>query len=104
MEIETLFTEQRWNILNELSHAKYSPLQLAEKSKTTMANISQQLRLLEASELVVKEKIPNRDKGKPRALFSLADEFAYLISVTRGFAHKKLLRLDAFEKILIWKS
>jgi len=104
MDIITLFTEQRWNILKSLSEDKYSPLQLAEKSNTTMANISQQLRLLEASNLVKKEKISNRDKGKPRTLFSLSEDYAYLISATNGFADKKLVILDNFHKALfrIW--
>ena len=100
MDIVTLFTEQRWNILKFLSEKKYSPLQLAEKSNTTMANISQQLRLLEASNLVKKEKISNRDKGKPRTLFSLSEDYAYLISAMNGFAGKKLKKLDNFHKIL----
>ena len=104
MDIVTLFTEQRWNILTFLSEKKYSPLQLAEKSNTTMANISQQLRLLEASNLVKKEKISNRDRGKPRTLFSLSDDYAYLISAMNGFADKKLKKLDNFHKILfrVW--
>ena len=100
MDIVTLFTEQRWNILKFLSEDKYSPLQLAEKSNTTMANISQQLRLLEASNLVKKEKISNRDRGKPRTLFSLSEDYAYLISAMNGFADKKLKKLDDFHKIL----
>ena len=52
-----MFTEQKWNILQCLSKDKFSPIQLAEKLNTTMANISQQLRLLEAANLVKKEKI-----------------------------------------------
>jgi DNA-binding HxlR family transcriptional regulator len=100
MNIETLFTEQRWNILSVLSKGDFSPLQLAEKSNTTMANISQQLRLLEVSNLVTKQKIPNRDKGKPRSLFSLSDDYTYLVSAMKGFAEKKLVKLDKFHKIL----
>ena len=58
MELASMFTEQKWNIIKALSENKYSPLQLAEKLDTTMANISQQLRLLEASNIVKKEKKP----------------------------------------------
>jgi DNA-binding transcriptional regulator GbsR (MarR family) len=101
MELETMFTEQKWNILKCLSKEKFSPLQLAEKLNTTMANISQQLRLLEASNLVKKEKIKNRDKGKPRALFSLTDDYAYLISTMQRFAHKRLLRVTDHHKIIL---
>lgn len=100
MDIEILFTEQRWNILKALSEKKYSPLQLAEKSNTTMANISQQLRLLEASDIVKKEKISNRDKGKPRSLFSLTRDQAYVITAAKGFTDKKLINLDKFHNIM----
>ena len=101
MELETMFTEQKWNILKCLSNEKFSPLQLAEKLNTSMANISQQLRLLEATNLVKKEKIKNRDKGKPRALFSLTSDYAYLISAMNSFANKKLLKPTPHQKIVL---
>ena len=66
-----------------------------------MANISQQLRLLEASSLVGKRKIPNRDRGKPRTLFHLNKDFGYLIQVSDGFAQKRLLDLDGFQRALL---
>lgn len=101
MELETLFTDQKWNILKNLSTDRFSPLQLANKSNTTIANISQQLRLLEAAHLVQKEKIPNRDKGKPRTLFSLTNNYAYLISTMEDFAEKRLLKLTDHHKIIL---
>ena len=101
MELEILFTEQRWNILKSLSEGKFSPLQLARRSNTTIANISQQLRLLEAAELVKKEKIQNREKGKPRTLFSLSHDYAYLVSTMKDFAKKKLLELSDYHKIIL---
>ena len=101
MELETMFTEQKWNILKCLSEKKYSPLQLAEKLDTTMANISQQLKLLEATNLVKKEKIRNRDKGKPRTLFSLRQDQAYLISAMDSFADKRLVKVTEHHKIIL---
>lgn len=104
MDIEKLFTEQKWNILKELSKGSYSPLQLAKRSNTTMANISQQLNLLEFSKIVKKEKISNRDKGKPRTLFSIADDCGYIVSIMKGFAEKKLIKIDELHKIIfrVW--
>ena len=101
MELGTLFTEQKWNILKSLSEGKFSPLQLARRSNTTIANISQQLRLLEAAELVKKEKIQNREKGKPRTLFSLSHDYAYLVSTMKDFAKKRLLELSDYHKIIL---
>ena len=96
-----MFSEQKWNILTCLSQGKYSPIQLAEKLNTTMANISQQLRLLEAVNLVKKEKIKNRDKGKPRSLFSLTQDCAYIIPTMQNFAGKKLLKSTEHHKIIL---
>ena len=96
-----MFTEQKWNILKSLSEGKFSPLQLAQRSNTTIANISQQLRLLEAAELVKKEKIQNREKGKPRTLFSLSHDYAYLVSTMKDFAKKRLLELSDYHKIIL---
>ena len=101
MQLEQMFTEQKWNILRSLSEEPQSPLQLSNKLNTTMANISQQLKLLEAVNLVKKEKIRNRDKGKPRTLFSLNGEYAFLIPVTHNFADKKLFRTTEHQKVIL---
>lgn len=101
MEIATLFTEQKWNIFKLLSQDKLSPLQLAQKSNTTIANISQQLKLLEAVDLVKKEKIKNREKGKPRTLFSLSNDYAYLVFAMNDFAEKRLLVLTDYHRFLL---
>ncbi|MFH1182246.1 MAG: winged helix-turn-helix domain-containing protein [Candidatus Woesearchaeota archaeon] len=101
MELAPMFMEQRWNILQHLSRQSLSPLQLAGVTNTTIANISQQLRLLEAADLVKKTKIPNRDKGQPRTLFSLTDDYAYIVSLMDNFAQKKLVKLNAGQKSLL---
>src|SRR3989338_3033668 len=101
MELAPLFSEQRWNILKHISEGPKSPMQLAGLTKTTMANISQQLRLLEAAGLVTKQKIPNKKKGQPRSLFSIPHDYAYIISVTGNYAGKKLVRLARAQKIYL---
>lgn len=99
-----MFTDQRWNILRAISNEPQSPIQLSLILNTTMANISQQLKLLEAMNLVKKEKIRNRDKGKPRTLFSLNGEYALLVPTTRHFAQKKLVQVTPHQKTImrIW--
>ncbi|MBN2453953.1 winged helix-turn-helix transcriptional regulator [Candidatus Woesearchaeota archaeon] len=101
MELAPMFVEQRWNILQQLSKKSLSPLQLAGMTKTTIANMSQQLRLLEAANLVKKERVPNRDKGQPRTLFSLNDDYAYIVSLMDEFAEKKLIKLSGSQKNLM---
>lgn len=101
MEFDSLFSSSKWDIIKKLSTEKFSPLELAQKSNTTIANISQQLRLLEASGILKKEKVPNRDKGKPRTLYSMSTNYAYLVSATDDFADKRLLELTDYHKIIL---
>jgi len=94
MEIETLFTTSKWNILEEIAKKPDAPLGIAKKLNTTIANVSQQLRLLEAAGLVKKQRIANVGAGQPRALFSLSNNFAFFTLVSRGVAKKELVNLS----------
>ena len=101
MEMDSLFSSSKWDIIKELATEKFSPLELAQRSNTTIANVSQQLRLLEVSGLLKKEKVPNRDKGKPRTLYSMSNNYAYLVSAMNDFADKRLLELTDYHKIIL---
>ncbi|MDK2907666.1 MAG: hypothetical protein PWQ87_124 [Candidatus Woesearchaeota archaeon] len=101
MEQGVLFTSVKWDVLKELSQSDMSPIELSSKSSTSMSNISQALRLLEIAGLVKSKRIPNRDKGQPRVVYSLQKDFAYLVVVTKEFAEKKLLELDPRKKSIL---
>jgi len=101
MQIETLFSSTRWEILNSLSKKESSPMELADELNTTSANISQQLRLLELAGLVKSEKTSNVDKGKPRVVYSLDGDQAYLILSQPGFSDKKLVKMSMGRQFLL---
>jgi predicted transcriptional regulator len=101
MEQETLFTASKWDILKMLSSGSKSPLQLAKLSNTSVANVSQQLRLLEMAGLVQCTRISNRDKGQPRLLYSLVGNQSFLIASTTDFVEKKFLNLSEYNKIIL---
>ena len=101
MELETLLTGSKWDIIESLAKTSSSPLELAKKLNTTIANISQQLRLLQAAGLVKKKRTSEVKPGKPRMLFSLADDFCFMIVVSKNFTNKKLIRLDAKKKSIL---
>jgi predicted transcriptional regulator len=90
MEQETLFTASKWEILKLLESGPLSPIELASLSRTSVANVSQQLRLLEIAGLVTSERVPNRDKGQPRILYSIAGNSCYMISTENKFVDKHL--------------
>jgi len=101
MEIETLFTISKWEILTHLAAGKYSPLELSRKINTSMANVSQQLRLLEFAGLVRKEKLSQREAGKPRTLYFRAKDVSHLVLLANRVAEKRLLTLTEHHKAII---
>ncbi len=105
MDFESMFGNTKWEILTALSQKKQSPLELATKLNTTIANISQQLRLLEAAGLVKTEKTRSAEKGKPRILYSIARDFVFVISLQEGGAGKRLINADTHHSIIsrIWQ-
>lgn len=104
MEHETLFTASKWDILKRLEDGPSSPLELSKVCNTSIANISQQLRLLEMAGLVTSRRVSNRERGKPRVLYSLAGNLSYLIATTGDFVDKKVLQLSEYNKVImrIW--
>ena len=101
MDIETLLTGSKWAIIELLAKTPSSPTELAKKLNTTIANTSQQLRLLQAAGLIKKKRTSEVKPGKPRMLFSLSDDFCFMIIISKGFAKKKLIRLDAKKKTIL---
>ncbi|NOZ80367.1 MAG: helix-turn-helix transcriptional regulator [DPANN group archaeon] len=101
MDLETLFTTSKWEILEKIAQQPMSPLQLSSSLHTSPANVSQQVKLLQIAGLLEKEKVPTRETGKPRALFSLKDDFSYLISVAKEGARKGLIPTDAKKRLIL---
>ena len=62
MDLETLLTNTKWEIIELLSKESLSPLELSKKLNTTIANISQQLRLLETANLIKKQKTRSEER------------------------------------------
>lgn len=99
MDYNLLISESKWKLLEELSKKEQTPTELAEKFKTTIANISQQLKLLEAYNVVKKEREQGMNNpGKPKTIYSINRNINYIISLSDNLAIKKELHLDPFHK------
>jgi hypothetical protein len=98
MDQETLFTTSKWDILTVLSSGPKSPLELAKETRTSIANISQQLRLLELGGLINKKRVQNRDKDLPRLRYSLAGPNSFIINTSLGFVKKELIQLKPYQQ------
>ncbi len=91
MKFDSFLTSPRWEILQILAKTPSSPIELAEKLGTTVAYMSQQLKLLDAAGLVIKSKTGATEKGKPRSLYTLSSEMIYFVSLNSELADKKLI-------------
>ena len=88
-------------ILKILSKKSSSPTELASELNTTTAYISQQLKLLDAAELISKTKTRSSEKGKPRSLFRLSNDLIYLASLTKTNSEKRLLKSSDYHSTIL---
>lgn len=95
----------KWQILKILSKYPQTPKQLAERLGTTIANMSQQLKLLEAYGFLKKaraDKGPNSRKTKDlRVVYSLIKGKTWLINVSPGNVKRKELKTTPETAMLV---
>jgi len=105
MELDSFLASPRWDILQIIARQPASPIEIAAEIGTTVSFVSQQLKLLEAARIVTKKRTGLVEKGKPRTLFSLASEIAYIIPLSRDFNEKRTISLSAKRKatLKIWE-
>ena len=101
MNYDSFLSTPRWEILQILAESPASPIEIAKKLNTTVSYSSQQLTLLNAAGIVVKNRTGAFEKGKPRNLYSLSKEIGYLTCLISGFSSKKLLDLNNEHKAIL---
>ncbi|HLC78298.1 MAG TPA: winged helix-turn-helix domain-containing protein [Candidatus Nanoarchaeia archaeon] len=101
MRFDSFLGSPRWEILQILSKEPSSPIELAKELKTTVAYMSQQLKLLDAAGLVVRTKTGASLKGKPRTSFQISDELIYIASLTKDLSEKKLIKAYSHHKAIL---
>ncbi len=101
MEADIFFSEPRWKILEILTTVPSSPLEISKKLNTSVAYISQQLKLLEAAKFIFKTKTGKSDKGQARNLYEISKEFVFITSLIRGHPAKKLVYLSSHHKTIL---
>ena len=94
MELDSFFSNPRWRILEIIAKKPSSPLEISHEMNTSVAYISQQLKLLETAQLITKKRTGFSDKGKPRTVFSLKGDMAYLSILTKDLQKKNLMYLS----------
>jgi hypothetical protein len=95
-----IFSGNKWELLKEVSYKPVSPTELAITTKTSLSNIIQQLKLLEAYNLVRKEKSTEKSSGgKPKTMYSLSNEFVFAAIVKQGLVEKKFYKIEGMSKV-----
>jgi len=103
MHFEEILNTSRWSILESVAHGERGAAEIASSAKTSLPNVSQQMRLLEAYGLVTQRKEEN-DGRKPVNVYALAKEIGHVALVRKGFAGKKTLTMDKYHEAImnIW--
>ena len=93
----------RWKLLKSLEDKPLTPKELSKKTKTTISNASQQLKLLEAYGYVKRNSIggPNSRKDQDRRVVYYLTNTDYLVSIKQGVTNiTKLQKEDYLEFIV----
>jgi predicted transcriptional regulator len=101
MDIDNILTLPRWRILEIISSKPSSPLEISNALSTSVAYVSQQLKLLEAANIVKKERTGAVEKGQPRLVFSISKDILHLTILANNFSMKRLVNLDDKSKIVL---
>jgi hypothetical protein len=109
MDFEDLLTKGRWSILKELAKGEKSAAEIARKTNQSIANITQQLVVLEAYGLVRKAKLEHEKQkqakpGKPKTPYALNQEIFAFSFLKPGMAEKSVIKLketDLFPKFVL---
>lgn len=101
MNFGELVSASRWQILEQIALSPASPIQLAEKIGTSVAYVSQQLKLLEAANIVIKNRTGFADKGKPRNVYAIARDVVTFSALMNGAPVQASIYPTAHQKIII---
>ncbi len=101
MNYDEFLTSQRWQILEIISKSPDSPVSISEKIGTSIAYVSQQLKLLEAASIVSKKKTGEVEKGKPRSIYSISNELLYITALVKNTPLKKHIIPTTKQKITL---
>lgn len=90
----------KWNILKEIAKKEQSPLELSKKLQTSISNIIQQLKVLEAYNIIGKKRSNEKNIGKPKTIYYIKEESAFVILLKNNNPEKKIFKIEGFNNIL----
>jgi len=101
MDFDLFFSSPRWKILEIIAKEPSSPIEISNQLNTTVSYVSQQLKLLEAAQIIIKKKTGLVQKGKPRSVYSISKEILLITTLMNNFPAKKIIHLTDYHKIIL---
>lgn len=101
MRFEQLLGNAKWEILATVAENDASATEIARAAKMSLANVSQQAKLLEAYGLLTIRKEERTTLGKPKLIYRLGKELAHIAMARRGFAGQRTIALDPFHTAVL---
>jgi len=101
MEFDTFLTEPKWQILELIATNPTSPVKISEKIGTSVAYVSQQLKLLEAARIITKKRTKATKRGKPRLIYSIVKDIFHITSLINKAPAKKKITPSIRQKIIL---
>ncbi|MFT4312190.1 MAG: ArsR/SmtB family transcription factor [Candidatus Woesearchaeota archaeon] len=105
MEAQMVVSDTKWDIIARLAKNESSPTELSAQLKTSVAHISMQLRLLEASGIVQKRRVSNSKAGKPRLLYQLTKDVFFVSAASKLIQYRSYFDFDIDKQVIarIWQ-
>ncbi len=97
-----MLDDTRWSILEEVARGSKTMSEIAERVGSSVANVSQHLKLLEAYDYVSKEKDAEGKPGRPQNVYALSKDFSLIAFAEQPTAERKVLDLkDRYHKLIL---
>jgi len=100
MDKGELLHNTRWDILREVIRGKTNAGEIAKAANTSLPNTSQQLRLLEAHNLIERATEKKQKRGKPRQVYKLKKPFCNLTIGSPTNAEQLFMFTTDFQQLL----
>jgi DNA-binding transcriptional regulator GbsR (MarR family) len=96
-----IFTNNKWSILQIIAEEPTSPSELAAKTNSSISNITQQLKLLEAYRIVSKAKSDEKNAGKPKTIYSINTQMIFSTILRQGMAERRVFNINESNSMLL---
>lgn len=101
MEFDEFLTQPKWQILELIAKKPTSPVKISEQINTSVAYVSQQLKLLEAASIIKKYRTKESSKGKPRLIYSIYEDVFYITALINETPIKKKISPSVRQKAVL---